>query len=244
MIIIPAVDILGSKCVRLTMGDYDVKKEYELSPMEAALNWQKLGAKRLHLVDLDGAKSGNPDNFNIIKDIIKSVKIPVEVGGGIRDGKTIENYFNAGASYIILGSVLFKDINSVKASLLNYKGRIIAGIDLYDEKIAISGWREFVETPFGEAVENLRDLYGIQTFIFTDIKKDGMLAGVNLELMSRLAKLGVNVIASGGVSGQGDIVKLKELNLPFLEGVIVGKALYDGRLDLGKANALLCKDED
>ena len=93
-------------------------------------------------------------------------------------------------------------------------------------------------------MENLRDLYGIQTFIFTDIKKDGMLAGVNLELMSRLAKLGVNVIASGGVSGQGDIVKLKELNLPFLEGVIVGKALYDGRLDLGKANALLCKDED
>ncbi len=239
MIIIPAVDILGSKCVRLTMGDYEVKKEYELSPAEAALNWQRLGAKRLHLVDLDGAKSGNPDNFNIIKDIIKSVKIPVEVGGGVRDDETIENYFNIGASYIILGSVLFKNINSVEASLLNYKGRIIAGIDLYDEKIAISGWREYVETPFGEAVENLRDRYGIRTFIFTDIKKDGMLAGVNLELMSRLAKLGVNVIASGGVSGQDDIVKLKELNLPSLEGVIVGKALYDGRLDLEKANDLL-----
>jgi phosphoribosylformimino-5-aminoimidazole carboxamide ribotide isomerase len=239
MIIIPAVDILGSKCVRLTMGDYEVKKEYELSPAEAALNWERLGAKRLHLVDLDGAKSGNPDNFNIIKDIIKSVKIPVEVGGGVRDDETIENYFNIGASYIILGSVLFKNINSVEASLLNYKGRIIAGIDLYDEKIAISGWREYVETPFGEAVENLRDRYGIRTFIFTDIKKDGMLAGVNLELMSRLAKLGVNVIASGGVSGQGDIVKLKELNLPSLEGVIVGKALYDGRLDLEKANDLL-----
>jgi phosphoribosylformimino-5-aminoimidazole carboxamide ribotide isomerase len=239
MIIIPAVDILGSKCVRLTMGDYEVKKEYELSPAEAALNWERLGAKRLHLVDLDGAKSGNPDNFNIIKDIIKSVKIPVEVGGGVRDDETIENYFNIGASYIILGSVLFKNINSVEASLLNYKGRIIAGIDLYDEKIAISGWREYVETPFGEAVENLRDRHGIRTFIFTDIKKDGMLAGVNLELMSRLAKLGVNVIASGGVSGQGDIVKLKELNLPSLEGVIVGKALYDGRLDLEKANALL-----
>ena len=237
MIIIPAVDILGSKCVRLTMGDYEVKKEYELSPAEAALNWERLGAKRLHLVDLDGAKSGNPDNFNIIK----SVKIPVEVGGGVRDDETIENYFNIGASYVILGSVLFKNINSVEASLLNYKGRIIAGIDLYDEKIAISGWREYVETPFGEAVENLRDRYGIRTFIFTDIKKDGMLAGVNLELMSRLAKLGVNVIASGGVSGQGDIVKLKELNLPSLEGVIVGKALYDGRLDLKKANDLLYK---
>ncbi len=242
MIIIPAVDILGSKCVRLTMGDYEVKKEYGLSPAEAALNWERLGAKRLHLVDLDGAKSGNPDNFNIIKDIIKSVKIPVEVGGGVRNDETIENYFNIGASYIILGSVLFKNINSVEASLLNYKGRIIAGIDLYDEKIAVSGWREYVETPFGEAVENLRDRYGIRTFIFTDIKKDGMLAGLNLELMSRLAKLGVNVIASGGVSGQGDIVKLKELNLPSLEGVIVGKALYDGRLDLEKANYLLYKD--
>jgi len=239
MIIIPAVDILGSKCVRLTMGDYDVKKEYELSPLEAALNWQELGAERLHLVDLDGAKSGNPDNFNVIKDIIKSVKIPVEVGGGVRNNRTIENYFNIGASYIILGSVLFKDIHSVKDSLLNYKGKIIAGIDLYDEKIAISGWKEFVEIPFGEAVENLRDRYGIQTFIFTDIKKDGMLAGVNLELMSRLAELGVGIIASGGVSESGDIVKLKELNLPSLEGVIVGKALYDGRLDLKAANALL-----
>ncbi|MHB8231358.1 MAG: 1-(5-phosphoribosyl)-5-[(5-phosphoribosylamino)methylideneamino]imidazole-4-carboxamide isomerase [bacterium] len=239
MIIIPAVDILGSKCVRLAMGDYGIKKEYELSPLEAALNWQKQGAKRLHLVDLDGAKSGNPDNFNIIKDIIKSVKIPVEVGGGIRDDKTIENYFNAGASYIILGSVLFKDINSVRMSLLKHKGKIIAGIDLYDEKIAISGWKEFVEISFAEAVRNLRDNYGIETFIFTDIKKDGMLSGVNLNLISSLEKLNVNIIASGGVSAIEDIIKLKELNLSSLKGVIVGKALYDGRLDLGKANALL-----
>ncbi len=239
MIIIPAVDILGSKCVRLTMGDYDIKKEYELSPLEAALNWQNLGAKRLHLVDLDGARSGTPDNLNIINDIIKSVKIPVEVGGGIRNDKTIEYYFNAGASYIILGSILFKNISSVEASLLNYKGKIIAGIDLYDEKIAISGWREFSATHFEEAVKNLKERYGIQTFIVTDIKKDGMLGGVNLELMSRLAKLGVNIIASGGVSGSEDILKLKELNIPAIEGVIVGKALYDGRLDLKAANNLL-----
>ena len=219
MVIIPAVDILGSKCVRLTMGDYGLKKEYELSPLEAALNWQKLGAKRLHLVDLDGAKSGNPDNFDVIRDIIKSVKIPVEVGGGIRDNKTIESYLDVGASYIVLGSILFKDIDSVSSSLLKYKGKIIAGIDLYDEKIAVSGWKEFIDIPLIEAISRLSGNYGIETFIFTDIKKDGMLAGVNLELMSRLAKLGVNVIASGGVSGQGDIVKLKELNLPFLEGV-------------------------
>ena len=123
MVIIPAVDILGSKCVRLTMGDYGLKKEYELSPLEAALNWQKLGAKRLHLVDLDGAKSGNPDNFDVIRDIIKSVKIPVEVGGGIRDNKTIESYLDVGASYIVLGSILFKDIDSVSSSLLKYKGK-------------------------------------------------------------------------------------------------------------------------
>jgi len=239
MIIIPAVDILGSKCVRLAMGDYGVKKEYELSPLEAALNWQKQGAKRLHLVDLDGAKSGNPDNFNIIKDIIKSVKIPVEVGGGIRNDKTIESYFDAGASYIVLGSILFKDIDSVKASLLKHKGKIIAGIDLYDEKIAISGWKELVEISFAEAVRNLRDNYGIETFIFTDIKKDGMLSGVNLNLISNLEKLNIRLIASGGVSAIEDIIKLKELGLPCLKGIIVGKALYDGRLDLGKANALL-----
>jgi phosphoribosylformimino-5-aminoimidazole carboxamide ribotide isomerase len=239
MIIIPAVDILGSKCVRLAMGDYGVKKEYRLTPLEAALNWEKLGAKRLHLVDLDGAKSGTTDNFNIIKDIINSVKIPVEVGGGIRDDRAIEDYFKAGASYIVLGSILFKNIDSVKSSLLKYGGKIIAGLDLYDEKIAISGWREFVDVPFAKAVKNLKDNYGIETFIFTDIKKDGMLSGVNLELMARLAELEVDIIASGGVSEANDIVKLKDLNISSIKGVIVGKALYDGRLDLAKANALL-----
>ena len=239
MVIIPAVDILGSKCVRLTMGDYDVKKEYQISPVEAALNWQNNGAKRLHIVDLDGAKSGNPDNYGIIKDIIKSVNIPVEVGGGIRNNDVIDLYFNAGASYIVLGSILFKDINSVKDSLTKYRGRIIGGIDLYDGKIAISGWKEYVEVSAGEAVRSLKEKYGIETFIFTDIKKDGMLEGVNLNLIAELAKLKVDIIASGGVSGLDDVKKLKELNIDCLKGVIIGKALYDGRIDLKKANALL-----
>ena len=239
MIIIPAVDILDSKCVRLTMGDYDVKKEYRISPVEAALNWQNNGAKRLHIVDLDGAKSGNPDNYEIIKDIIKSVNIPVEVGGGIRNNDFIGRYFNAGASYIVLGSILFKDINSVKDSLVKYRGRIIGGIDLYDDKIAISGWKEYVEVPASEAVKSLKEKYGIETFIFTDIKKDGMLEGVNLNLINELAKLKVDIIASGGVSELDDVKKLKELNIDFLKGVIIGKALYDGRIDLKKANALL-----
>ncbi len=238
MIIIPAVDILGSKCVRLSMGDYDAKKEYELSPIEAALKWQEQGAKRLHLVDLDGAKSGCPHNFEIISKIINALKIPAEAGGGIRDDETIENYFGAGASYVVLGSVLFKDRNSVKSSLLKYRGKIIAGIDLYEGKIAVSGWREFVETPFADAVEKLRDDYGIETFIFTDIKKDGMLSGVNLEMISNLEKFNVSLIASGGVSAFEDIIKLRELNLSCLKGVIIGKALYDGRIDLKTANAL------
>ena len=239
MIIIPAVDILDSKCVRLTMGDYDVKKEYRISPVEAAINWQNNGAKRLHIVDLDGAKSGNPYNYDIIKDIIKSVNIPVEVGGGIRNNDVIESYFNVGVSYIVLGSILFKDINSVKDSLTKYRGRIIGGIDLYDDKIAISGWKEYVEIPAGEAVKSLKEKYGIETFIFTDIKKDGMLEGVNLNLITELAKLKVDIIASGGVSGLDDVKKLKELNIDSLKGVIIGKALYDGRIDLKKANALL-----
>ena len=239
MVIIPAVDILGSKCVRLTMGDYDVKKEYQISPVEAALNWQNNGAKRLHIVDLDGAKSGNPDNYGIMKDIIKSVNIPVEVGGGIRNNDVIDLYFNAGASYIVLGSILFKDINSVKDSLTKYRGRIIGGIDLYDGKIAISGWKEYVEVSAGEAVRSLKEKYGIETFIFTDIKKDGMLEGVNLNLIAELAKLKVDIIASGGVSGLDDVKKLKELNIDCLKGVIIGKALYDGRIDLKKANDLL-----
>jgi phosphoribosylformimino-5-aminoimidazole carboxamide ribotide isomerase len=221
------------------MGDYDVKKEYQISPVEAALNWQNNGAKRLHIVDLDGAKSGNPDNYGIIKDIIKSVNIPVEVGGGIRNNDVIDLYFNAGASYIVLGSILFKDINSVKDSLTKYRGRIIGGIDLYDGKIAISGWKEYVEVSAGEAVRSLKEKYGIETFIFTDIKKDGMLEGVNLNLIAELAKLKVDIIASGGVSGLDDVKKLKELNIDCLKGVIIGKALYDGRIDLKKANDLL-----
>ena len=239
MIIIPAVDILGSKCVRLTMGDYDVKKEYRISPVEAAINWQNNGAKRLHIVDLDGAKSGNPYNYDIIKDIIKSVNIPVEVGGGIRNNDVIESYFNVGVSYIVLGSILFKDINSVKDSLTKYRGRIIGGIDLYDDKIAVSGWKEYIEVSADEAVKSLKEKYGIETFIFTDIKKDGMLEGVNLKLITELAKLKVDIIASGGVSELDDVKKLKELNIDFLKGVIIGKALYDGRIDLKKANALL-----
>ena len=243
MIIIPAVDILGSRCVRLSMGDYDIKKEYEMTPVEAALNWQSQGAERLHLVDLDGAKSGRPDNFNVIRDIIEAVKIPVDVGGGIRDDATIERYFDAGASFVVLGSVLFKDIDSVKFSLSKHRGKIIAGMDLNDGKIAVSGWKEFVETPFMDAAEKLRDDYGIDTFIVTDIKKDGMLEGVNLDLIAGMEKLNVNLIASGGVSSIEDIAKLRELRLSSLKGVIVGKALYDGRLDLREANALLSENK-
>ncbi|HEC25330.1 MAG TPA: 1-(5-phosphoribosyl)-5-[(5-phosphoribosylamino)methylideneamino]imidazole-4-carboxamide isomerase [bacterium] len=242
MIIIPAVDVLGSKCVRLTMGDYDRKKEYNISPLEAALKWQKYGAKRLHLIDLDGAKSGYPDNFDVIKDIIKSVNIPVEVGGGIRNNETVEGYFNAGASYVVLGSILFKDIESVKPSLLKYEGKIIAGIDLCNEKIAISGWKELITYCFTDAVDELKHSCGIKSFIFTDIKKDGMLQGVNLDLISKLSELDINFIASGGISASEDVVRLKKLNFPNLEGVIIGKALYDGRLDLRKTNDLLIQD--
>lgn len=239
MIIIPAVDILGSKCVRLSMGNYDEKVEYSLTPVEAALNWQKQGAERLHVVDLDGAKSGKTDNYNTIKDIIDSVNIPVEVGGGIRDDGTIEKYLEAGASFVILGSILFKNINAVKSSLDRYPGRIIAGMDINDGKIAVSGWKEFVDVPFMQEAEKLRDSYGIKTFIVTDIKKDGMLGGVNTELISELEKLKVNIIASGGVSSISDINGLKKLGMKSLIGVITGKAIYDGRLDLKEAVAAL-----
>jgi phosphoribosylformimino-5-aminoimidazole carboxamide ribotide isomerase len=235
MIIIPAIDILDSKCVRLTMGDYEQKKEYELTPLQAALNWQKVGAQRLHLVDLDGAKSGKPENYETIKTIISSVNIPVEIGGGIRENLIIEDYFNIGASYIVLGSILFKDIDSVKASLLKFSGKIIAGIDLYDGKIAISGWTEKIDLNLYEAVNNLVENYGVADFIFTDIKKDGMLKGPNIDLILKLAELKINFIASGGVGGIDDIIKLSSLNIPQLIGVITGKALYDGRLDLKTA---------
>lgn len=235
MIIIPAIDILGSKCVRLSMGDYDRRKEYALTPLEAALRWEKAGAERLHLVDLDGAKSGNPDNFDVIVEIVKNVSIPVEVGGGIRNNESVEKYFEAGVSNIILGSILFSDINSISGSLAKYRGRIIAGLDLNDGRIAVSGWREFINLTFSEAIAKLKKEFGIETYIVTDIKKDGMLSGVNIPLLKEIAALDIDLIASGGVSSVDDIIGINDLKLPNIIGVITGKALYDGRIDLKNA---------
>lgn len=262
MIIIPAVDILGSECVRLTKGNYKDKKNYKLTPLEAALNWQSQGAKRLHVVDLDGAKSGNPENFNIISDIIKSVNIPVEIGGGIRDDETIENYFNSGASYVILGSILFKNINGILKSLEKYKGKIIAGLDLFNKKIALSGWTEKIEVDFYDAVDNLYNNYGVNQFIFTDINRDGMLKGPNIDFIKECSSIckdaqkisnntvsslcnadnnddsainNIKFIASGGVSCIGDVRLLRDLYLDNMLGIIAGKALYDDRLNLEEA---------
>ncbi|MCL5673674.1 MAG: 1-(5-phosphoribosyl)-5-[(5-phosphoribosylamino)methylideneamino] imidazole-4-carboxamide isomerase [Deltaproteobacteria bacterium] len=261
MIIIPAVDILGSKCVRLAKGDYKDKKNYELTPLEAALNWQNKGAKRLHIVDLDGAKSGKPENFDIIKDIVKSVNIPVEIGGGLRDDETIDGYFNIGASYVIMGSILFKNINSISKSLAKYVGKVIAGLDLIDGKIALSGWTEKIDVNFYDAVNTLYSNYGINKFIFTDINRDGMLKGPNIDFIKECSDICKNVqkikintsnlynennninniqfIASGGISGIDDVIRLKDLYLDNMLGVITGKALYDGRLDLKEAIKVL-----
>ncbi len=263
MIIIPAVDILDSKCVRLTKGNYKDKKNYKLTPVEAALNWQSQGAKRLHVVDLDGAKSGNPENFDIINDIVKSVNIPVEIGGGIRDDETIENYFNAGASYVILGSILFKNIGGIVKSLGKYKGKIIAGLDLFNKKIALSGWTEKIEIDFYDAVDNLYNNYCVNRFIFTDINRDGMLKGPNIDFIKECSSICKNVqkiaknntdsslcnannnednainnikfIASGGVSCIDDVRMLRDLYLDNMIGIITGKALYDERLNLEEA---------
>ena len=255
MSIIPAVDILNSECVRLAKGNYKDKKKYKLTPLEAASNWQSKGAERLHVVDLDGAKSGNPENFDVISKIVKSVNIPVEIGGGIRDDETIENYFNAGASYIILGSVLFKNINGILKSIEKYKGKIIAGLDLSNKKIALSGWTERIEVDFYDAVDNLYNNYGINQFIFTDINRDGMLEGPNIKFIKECSAIckdvqkinnntgnndartinNIEFIASGGVSGIGDIILLRDLYLDNLLGLITGKALYDDRLNLEEA---------
>ncbi len=243
MVIIPAIDILGARCVRLAMGDYDKQKIYELTPLEAALKWQSCGAQRLHLVDLDGARSGHAENFWLIKNIAAKINIPVEVGGGIRNNAQIENYFESGISYIILSSILFKDINSVKTSLFKYRERVIAGIDVYEDKIAISGWAEKISLDLFEAVKGLYEDYGITNFIFTDIKKDGMLKGPDKNFIFKMAELKMNFVISGGISGIGDIKMLLNLNIPKLKGVITGKALYDGKLDLKEALNVIEKYE-
>ncbi len=232
MIIYPAIDIIGGKCVRLQQGSYSEVTVFGDSPVDMARKWESLGAEYLHVVDLDGARSGKSENAEIIKQIAKTLKIPVQIGGGIRNLETIETYLSGGLSRVILGTSAVNNREMLVSALKEYKDKIAVGIDAKDGKVAIHGWEktsDFTAVEFAREVESL----GTKTIIYTDISRDGMLKGPNLQAMKEMAdSVALNVIASGGVSKLTDIVDLKQTGV---SGVIVGKALYTGNVNLKEA---------
>lgn len=232
MIVIPAVDLKEGKCVRLSQGDFGRATVYADDPAEMAEKWQKEGAKRIHIVDLDGSLAGSPKNAPQIAAIVRAVSLPVQLGGGIRNMETIESYLAMGVRWVILGTAALRDEKFVREACRAYKGRIILGIDAANGKVAVQGWTE--ET--SESPADLAGRYeqeGIAAVVYTDIRRDGMGTGVNVEATKALAQsISIPVIASGGVGGIEDIKKLREIEKYGVFGVIVGKALYSGALSL------------
>lgn len=235
MIIFPAIDLRGGKCVRLVQGDFDRETVYSDDVQATALKWQACGAKFLHVVDLDGAKAGSPQNLDAIKKILDAVEIPIEVGGGIRTLDDIDRLLTLGVRRVILGSVAVKNPALVTEAVKHFKEAIVVGIDARDGFAAIHGWETSSTVRADELAKKIVAV-GVRTIIYTDISKDGMLSGVNAEIFAELAKSsGANVVASGGVKSLEDIRALKSVESDGVVGVIVGKAIYTGALDLTAA---------
>ncbi len=235
MLIIPAIDLHQGACVRLHQGRLEAATIYHHDPVEMAQTWAACGAKRLHLVDLDGAFQGKPTHMEIVKEMVQNLTIPVEIGGGIRGLETIAAYLEAGVAYVILGSVAIEDPQLVKEACRLYPGQIIVGIDAKDGRVAIKGWVDVVAKTALELAGELADL-GVREIIYTDISRDGTLAGPNLEALKEMAqKSGLEVIASGGIANMADLLAIRDLKLTAISGIITGKALYDQKLDLREA---------
>lgn len=232
----PAIDMLGGKCVRLFKGDYAQETVYG-EPLEMAEKWVKQGAEWIHLVDLDGAKAGKPVNHELVIEMAQRVSVPMQIGGGIRNMQQVDLYLNKGVERVILGTSAIKDPAFVKEALREFGAHIAIGLDARDGYVATEGWIEASEVKTEEIALRLVD-QGAQTFIFTDISKDGTLAGPNVEATLSLAKVVANeaqVIASGGVSKLEDVQRLAELVEQGIAGVIVGKALYQPVFTLEEA---------
>lgn len=240
-IIYPAIDIRGGKCVRLVQGDYNRETVYNDNPVDVALQWQQMGARWIHLVDLDGAKEGRPVNDKLIGQIASSVTMPVQVGGGLRKEEDVEHLLYLGVSRVILGTAAIEDRPFVERVLSKYGDKIAIGIDARNGYVATRGWLETSEVKAEDLVRELAAL-GAKTFIYTDISRDGMMQGPNVEGIVALAKAsGQTVIASGGVSRYEDLTRLAEYTSDGVGGAIVGKALYTGDIKLDAAQELLMK---
>ncbi|MCK4248685.1 MAG: 1-(5-phosphoribosyl)-5-[(5-phosphoribosylamino)methylideneamino]imidazole-4-carboxamide isomerase [Candidatus Omnitrophica bacterium] len=235
MIIIPAIDIMGGKVVRLFKGEFDKQTIYADDPVEVALSWQEQGAKLIHVVDLDGANTGHSVNIDLIGKITQALKIPVETGGGLRTMVEIRKAFDLGVSRAILGSAAFADKELLTSAVVEYADKIAVSIDARNGLVASQGWKETTAIPAIEAAKNMEEA-GVKTIIFTDIDTDGAFTGPNLPSLSEILEaVDIDVIASGGVSVLQDLINLKGIAPREPYGAIIGKALYDKKVDLKEA---------
>ena len=232
MIILPAIDLLGRKAVRLLKGDYNQVTVYSDSPLEVAEKFKSLGATHIHMVDLDGAKYGTATNMDIVAEVAEKTGLFIEIGGGIRSMETVKKYIDAGISRVILGTAAICDEDFLKEAVNAYGEKIAVGADVKDGKIAVKGWLEQSDVTLDEFFLKMQDL-GVKNIICTDISRDGAMRGTNLGLYRELsAKYSLDITASGGVSSIEDVKRLREMNL---YGAIIGKAYYTGAVDLKEA---------
>ena len=232
MKIFPAIDIKDKKCVRLVKGDFDNKTEYEMSPIEQAGKYSDHGFKNLHIVDLDGALTGETINLDIIQEIVNKFNLKIEIGGGIRNFESIQKYTDAGVEKVILGSAAIKDKNFLKEACKKFPDKIALGLDAKDGYLSVSGWKENSDQLTLDYLKEVND-FGASRLIYTDINRDGMKQSPNFEETLKVADISnCPVIISGGVSSIEDIKRAKELNNSNIEGIIVGKAIYDGDIKL------------
>jgi phosphoribosylformimino-5-aminoimidazole carboxamide ribotide isomerase len=237
MLLIPAIDLKDGHCVRLEQGDMKAATTFGEDPAAMARRWVEAGARRLHLVDLNGAFAGKPVNEGAIKSILREVgsDIPVQLGGGIRDLDTIERYLDDGISYVIIGTAAVKNPGFLKEACVAFGGHIIVGLDAKDGKVATDGWSKLTGHEVIDIAKKFED-YGVEGVIYTDIGRDGMLTGINIEATVKLAQaLTIPVIASGGLSGMADIERLCDVQDEGVEGVICGRSIYSGALDFAAA---------
>lgn len=239
MLLIPAIDIKNGKCVRLRQGKMDDETVFSDDPLAMAERWVKAGARRLHIVDLDGAAAGRPVNAELIHQISESFpELPIQVGGGIRDSDTVQVYLDAGVEFTIIGTKAVSAPHFVNDLCMEFPGHIIVGLDAKDGKVAINGWSKLSNHDVIDLAQRFeRD--GVEAIVFTDIGRDGMMSGVNLETTVNLARsIRIPVIASGGVTNIEDVKSLCEVSDEGIIGVITGRAIYEGTLDLAKAQKL------
>lgn len=240
MLLIPAIDLKGGQCVRLQQGLMEKATVFSDEPAQMAVHWCQQGARRLHLVDLDGAFAGKPENMTAIKAILEQVadNVPVQLGGGIRDLHTIEQYLQLGLSFVIIGTAAVNNPGFVRQACAAFPGQIIVGLDAKDGMVAIDGWAKVTDIHVTELARQFAD-DGVNSIIYTDIGRDGMMSGVNIDATVKLAQAAsVPVIASGGVSSMKDVEALCAVAGQGVTGAIVGRAIYEGSLDLAAAQRM------